>query len=204
MGFFRPAWESKNPNTRIKGVYKTDNQEILMKLASTDPVLDIRIAAINKIQDERFLAMLANETNHPAITEIVISKLTVSDVLFSLAVQGKFREIVEQAAIKLTLMGDKHVIAYFSEIKNCGLFLARGSGHYNDFMGRLINVSDSVPCEETVLFLENLMKKSASVGYANACQAQMKLRSICKKVQGTPLADYISKIEHYEVADTYF
>jgi uncharacterized iron-regulated protein len=182
--------QSSNPFRRIDAITKTNNQEILKKLAVTDPVLEVRLAAIEKIQDEDFLAALANQTGHRSIASAVVARITSPDILFALATSGNNNEIIEQSAFKLAQIGDKRIIIYFDEIRHALNF--RGSLGYSEFLNKIIELAINIPCDETISFLEkHYSRRDGSTAY----QAQQSLRSILHKTQSTPLADRIKRIK---------
>ncbi|MDH6356405.1 HEAT repeat domain-containing protein [Parabacteroides sp. PF5-9] len=56
---FKKPWEQSNPQKRLAGIEKLNDQEVLKKIAFTDQYVDIRVAAIKKIKDEPFLMQYA-------------------------------------------------------------------------------------------------------------------------------------------------
>ena len=151
MGLFKSAWQSANPQKRIKAIEKITDQEVLKNLAASDPVLEVRLAAIKGISNEHFLAMLANEMNNKSITDAVITKLTSQDILFSLAIQGKANEIVSGSTIKLALMGDKRIISNFKEIKS--KFITRGDADYYTFLHEAMKAFEKSPSNDVTQFI---------------------------------------------------
>ena len=57
MGLFKPGWESKNVDTRLKAVKKLDgylNRDILKNIALNDPEKTVRLEALKKVKDIHF------------------------------------------------------------------------------------------------------------------------------------------------------
>ncbi len=63
FGFFKPKWQHRNSNVRIKAICELElDKEIILKLAQTDKDIDVRIAALQKIDELNILyALLLQE-----------------------------------------------------------------------------------------------------------------------------------------------
>ncbi|MDR2598820.1 MAG: hypothetical protein LBC73_00915 [Oscillospiraceae bacterium] len=190
MKLFKPVWQSKNPGKRRKFISKTNSQDILKKIAASDPVLEVRLLAIEKIHDDEFLAFLANNMENTKINDVVIAKLSSPDVIFALITHGKTIDIVQKAALKLAKMSDKRVLDY---LYTQNIFYDQ---NYIRFILDFMDAMEYTPCQEMVYFLEKVLKSSYNDSYS-AFVANKKLRSICIKAQGTPLEEYIKGITQY-------
>lgn len=200
MGLFKPSWKTKNPQKRLSAAKAVTDQEILKKLAATDPVLEIRLAVIDKITDEQFLAVFANEMQNDSITMAVMNQINDTELLFALAVSGKSTLLVEQAALGLATRGDKRVITHYEEILRQGGFGRNGSLGISEFEQKIIRASGNILSEETVAFLENYYLSWGQQRRSyTASLAQKGLRTLLRRAGGTPLAERIRGIKDLDI-----
>ncbi|MCL2200037.1 MAG: hypothetical protein FWB80_14075 [Defluviitaleaceae bacterium] len=166
LNLFKPAWESKNPNTRIKGVYKTDNQEILMKLASTDPVLDIRMAALDKISHPHALAELIKNAMHVDVCFAAIEKINDHFILDEIPrneLDGNTRKAILD---RLDVLKKKQHLEWLNtalnsksdvSLWNCAINRIRDSLNSDEL--KLLEQASEINCKNNKHFMETYKTK---------------------------------------------
>lgn len=78
MGFFDPAWMTKKDRKRaqaIAAVGQIDDQTELARIAHEAPLLDVCIAAINRMQDQDALYAMAVNSQASVITTAIVKRL---------------------------------------------------------------------------------------------------------------------------------
>jgi hypothetical protein len=118
--FFRPAWQNANPTVRRQAIagLATDQVDILVQVATTDAVADLRLAAVAKLADETALGRLA--TSGPA--DVQTAAAAKLDALWlGAARQGKEAEALALVA----RIRDENVLATLAtEAENPAVRLA--------------------------------------------------------------------------------
>ena len=91
MGIFKPAWMTSNTVKAMKAVDKVDDDQKLYDISTQAPDRQVRLAAMNKIQDERLLYKIANDTFHFSENEraTVVKGIKDSKLLLDLAQNAK-------------------------------------------------------------------------------------------------------------------
>lgn len=102
MALFKKKWEHNDPQKRIKGIQKLEDQEILKKIAGQDSALEVRLAAIEKITDDLFLAQLCNFFGACEISRAALKRIKLDEVLVSLALVTTDPILARDAVAKLS------------------------------------------------------------------------------------------------------
>jgi len=75
MGFFKPAWQSDNKDKALRAVAKETDQLKLAEIIETAPLYDVRIAAVEKLTDQKTLADIAKDFNDGLEETIYIDQI---------------------------------------------------------------------------------------------------------------------------------
>lgn len=84
MGLFQPAWESKDPKRRLRGIAKLEDQQLLANIAGTDGTEEIAVAALLKLQDQNVVAAVVQKTRHAKVFSQGLERLSEPAILMDL------------------------------------------------------------------------------------------------------------------------
>ena len=75
--YILPKWKNSDPDVRIKAIQEMDSSsmDLIMKMAETDIDVNVRIQAIQKIEDDNFLKNLLQKDLDESIRPIIINRL---------------------------------------------------------------------------------------------------------------------------------
>jgi hypothetical protein len=86
MSLFRKPWESKNEKRRKRAVEKGKApQEILIRLAKTDPSWRVRKAAVERVAEESVLIEIAKTDREDCVRDFAIQRITDENALIGIA-----------------------------------------------------------------------------------------------------------------------
>jgi hypothetical protein len=78
---FKKKIYHSNFNVRLKGVTKTNNQDILYQIAHTDTNSKVRYAAVKKLLDKNTIEKIAFEADDPNVRIAAVEKIDVQEIL---------------------------------------------------------------------------------------------------------------------------
>jgi hypothetical protein len=114
MGIFRPSWQNKNKEKRVKSVNNISDLNKLLYIIDTSDYFDVKEIAVNKINDDNILKELFIKTKDEWLKRIIINKITdinTLKILLNKNINDDFKLVIYEK------LGDKQA-ALFTKIKN--------------------------------------------------------------------------------------
>lgn len=92
----------KKPDVRIAAVEKLNDQSILAEIAKKSEYAGVRVAAIKKIDNEALIAEIANKDEDKIVRIAAVEKLNDQSILSKIAKTNSYVDIAELALEKVT------------------------------------------------------------------------------------------------------
>ncbi|KQC12605.1 MAG: hypothetical protein APR63_02500 [Desulfuromonas sp. SDB] len=86
--FFRPAIKHSDRDFRLKALAKIENNSKLKEIAYTDPSMDIRTAAVERMTDQKMMAEMMKDKHLVDLYPWLASRIDKEDLLYDIALSS--------------------------------------------------------------------------------------------------------------------
>jgi translation initiation factor 2 beta subunit (eIF-2beta)/eIF-5 len=126
MGWFTPAWQTKNEDKALIAVEKTIDQTKLATIAKNALLYNVRIEALRKLTDHAVLNEIAQKDKNAQVRLHAVDMITDQSILTHVAMNDKVDFVRSSAVAKLT---DQSILAKIATKDND--YIVRRAAIYN-------------------------------------------------------------------------